>query len=622
MLRREKGDDDPGNVPKGGILADDQGFGKTLSAIALMLSNAPSGQAGRTVPWGTLVVCPVSLIDQWKGEILSMVDPAFQPNVLIYHGPDRAKVEKSLKSSEVVITTYSVLLAEHEREVKPGTPVTPSRRRKKGPLFKLEWFRVILDEAQAIKNMNSKTSVAARQLRAQHRWCLNAFGPTLPPYFADFNFLSNGTYLCELPANLFLFRSLRHPSLAVFVAGTPIQNSTSDMYSLFMFLKYHACGGRLEWNNKWKRSLEKGPVSDRDKVFERFQVILGVILLRRAKGDTFDDGQPIVRLPARKMILVELEFDRDEAIFYRTVKNRVQASLKKFSADGLATKHYVHIFCLLLRLRQACSHPSLCAWSKNAGFVFAARELDTVKETGALNALPAALRARLMDELAPNSQVLQECPVCCEPITGVDGVITACGHLFCLADYESWTERNDSWSYCQTAISDVKSAESLTQVRKEVHAILRRKACGESVRSKKSGPPLPLKRATLVLYGGVLKRPRMIMPEDSVDKPAIDMELDDEVQIVDLKEEKPTAKHVQVSGVTSGFQEDGKHIGKDGRERTFVMTSKIRKFVELIQKMVDETDEKALAFSQWTRMLDLLEIPLRERDIRFARLDG
>lgn len=72
----------------------------------------------------------------------------------------------------------------------------------------------------------------------------------------------------------------------------------------------------------------------------------------------------------------------------------------------------------------------------------------------------------------------------------------------------------------------------------------------------------------------------------------------------------------------AGFQEDGRYVGEDGREQSFVMSAKIKKFMEIVEAMVKNGDEKAIAFSQWTRMLDLLEISLKQRGIRFARLDG
>lgn len=120
-----------------------------------MLSNKPPrGDDGRIPPWGTLIVCPLSLIDQWEKEITSKIEPAFRPSILKYHGQRRPKNPHELVKYDIIITTYSTLTGEYPKPLRDPNSLQffdPPRFRKKGPLYKCRYFRVILDEAHAAK---------------------------------------------------------------------------------------------------------------------------------------------------------------------------------------------------------------------------------------------------------------------------------------------------------------------------------------------------------------------------------------------------------------------------------------------------------------------------------------
>jgi SNF2 family DNA or RNA helicase len=152
--------------------------------------------------------------------------------------------------------------------------------------------------------------------------------------------------------------------------------------------------------------MEAKDAVKRENTFRKFQVILGTVLLRRAKSDKLG-AHPIIDLPPRNVNVVELNFNKDERMFYLGVEKNAITSLERFASDGGIMVNYMNILTLLLRLRQACSHPSLCQWSKNAGFVFTESELDAVERSqGQYKALPDAVKARLMVELAPDSAVV------------------------------------------------------------------------------------------------------------------------------------------------------------------------------------------------------------------------
>lgn len=90
---------------RGGILADDQGLGKTITTISLLYSNPPE-DGGR---WKTLIVCPLSLVDQWKRELQTRVRPGNMKKILVYHGTNREKQAQKLKKFDIVLTTYGTL---------------------------------------------------------------------------------------------------------------------------------------------------------------------------------------------------------------------------------------------------------------------------------------------------------------------------------------------------------------------------------------------------------------------------------------------------------------------------------------------------------------------------------
>lgn len=121
--------------PKGFLLADDPGLGKTIQLIATMLGNPKKN---------TLVVVPKSIITQWVGEINKF---APQLSVHVFDGPNR-----TLKEADVVIMPYS-LLSTNETTV----------------IHKKSWDRIILDEAHEIRNKKSKLFKSVCRLKSDIR---------------------------------------------------------------------------------------------------------------------------------------------------------------------------------------------------------------------------------------------------------------------------------------------------------------------------------------------------------------------------------------------------------------------------------------------------------------------
>lgn len=120
------------------------------------------------------------------------------------------------------------------------------------PLAKVAWFRVVLDEAQSIKNHKTQVARACWGLRAKRRWCLS---------------------------------------------GTPIQNSIDDLYSYDPYAVYTSFCLTI------KIPISRNP----SKGYRKLQTILKTIMLRRTKGPLLD-GEPIISLPPKSVELKKVEF--------------------------------------------------------------------------------------------------------------------------------------------------------------------------------------------------------------------------------------------------------------------------------------------------------------------------
>ena len=184
---------------KGGILADDMGLGKTVQALALMVSRPSDNPARKT----TLIIAPVALVQQWKREIQRMLKPGeHQLSVFVLHGEKRATSFNCLKTYDVVLTTFGTLASELKRKesfdaMKHENPDAYQSLDLSGSYLPIlgnscKWYRVIIDEAQCIKNRGTKAAQACYSIASKYRWCMS---------------------------------------------GTPMMNNVTELYSLIHFLR-------------------------------------------------------------------------------------------------------------------------------------------------------------------------------------------------------------------------------------------------------------------------------------------------------------------------------------------------------------------------------------------------
>lgn len=133
----------------GACLADDMGLGKTIQTLALIQHNRDKGEK-RPV----LLVCPTSLIGNWQKEAARFTP---ELTVLIHHGTDRLSGqawEEEVGNCALVLTSYGLL------------------QRDWADFKSIDWAGVILDEAQNIKNAETRQAKAARSLQAAYRLAL------------------------------------------------------------------------------------------------------------------------------------------------------------------------------------------------------------------------------------------------------------------------------------------------------------------------------------------------------------------------------------------------------------------------------------------------------------------
>ncbi|KAL0945765.1 hypothetical protein HGRIS_012054 [Hohenbuehelia grisea] len=321
----------------GGILADDMGLGKTIQTLCRIIegkarsSDKEDGWAG-----STLVVCPLALVNQWAEEIERICRRKLK--VIQHHGPSRTANPVELSNMNVVITTYDVLKSEYAayapdakdeskakakpKAKKPSSdsdsdeidiPKKKKPARKgavKNALFKVKWFRVVLDEAHNIKNHKTKGASAACELQAKFRWCLT---------------------------------------------GTPMQNDVLELYSLLKFLRIKPLSNFSIFKEQIADPVKKGQRAG--LAMKRLQAVLTKVMLRRTKNDTLN-GERLIKLPPRNLNIIKCPFSPSEQMFYDQLTSKIQENLEKLLGEE-GRSVYTSVLLLLLRLRQACDHPML-----------------------------------------------------------------------------------------------------------------------------------------------------------------------------------------------------------------------------------------------------------------------
>nr|WP_091704368.1 DEAD/DEAH box helicase [Anoxybacillus pushchinoensis] len=265
----------------GGCLADDMGLGKTIQMLAYLAYVKENEK--RNGP--ALLICPTSVIGNWQKECQQFV-PSL--TVYVHHGSTRGHgdtfIEKA-KSCDLVITSYSLAHLDFD------------------DLAGIDWDVICLDEAQNIKNAQTKQARAIRKLKGRHKIALT---------------------------------------------GTPIENRLNELWSIFHFLNPGYLGSQTEFQRRFATPIEKNGDA---QATEKLQKLIRPFLLRRTKTDE----RIALDLPDKLEQKEYCPLTVEQASLYEQI---VQQSLEKLEqVDGFARRGI--ILQMLNSLKQLCNHPAL-----------------------------------------------------------------------------------------------------------------------------------------------------------------------------------------------------------------------------------------------------------------------
>ncbi|QLG42605.1 DEAD/DEAH box helicase [Paenibacillus sp. E222] len=268
----------------GACLADDMGLGKTIQFITYLLhlkehEQRLPGQAP------ALLVCPTSVLGNWQKEI-SRFAPSI--NVSLHYGARRLSGEAFREQTEqvdIIITSYATATLDQEM------------------LQSYTWASICLDEAQNIKNAQTKQSMAVRSFPAKHRIALT---------------------------------------------GTPIENRLSELWSIYDFINPGYLGSARAFQTRFISAIEKDKDEQR---MQDLQQLVKPFMLRRKKKD------PNIQLdlPDKNEMKTYIHLTGEQSALYDQSVQELMDKMKEL--EGIKRKGA--ILSALTQLKQLCDHPLL-----------------------------------------------------------------------------------------------------------------------------------------------------------------------------------------------------------------------------------------------------------------------
>jgi E3 ubiquitin-protein ligase SHPRH len=313
----------------GGILAEEMGLGKTVEMVSLIsLNRRPKTETGQVFDMftgthvrqiaTTLVIAPPAISQQWITEINKH---APHLKVVNYQGTTASEdmtgpeLEDHLAGADIVVSTYSVLASEiFYTQLNPEKSLrrAPKYPRPKSPLMSLQFFRVVMDEAQMIESGVSNTAVVARMVPRVNAWC---------------------------------------------VTGTPVRKDVTDLLGLLVFLRYEPLASTKHIWSSFTTAHK-----------HEFRKLFSTIALRHSKMSVRDE----LKLPPQRRYVITMPFTAIEEQHYQGLFDEMceEAGLDGQGApldDQWKMKDYADIMqSWLVRLRQTALHPEVGGRNRRA----------------------------------------------------------------------------------------------------------------------------------------------------------------------------------------------------------------------------------------------------------------
>lgn len=282
----------------GGILADDMGLGKTIQMLSIIVDYVQNSNQNKDVISGqeeienkkraSLVVCPSSLTLNWQNESKKFTN---ELKTLVIRGnlSDRKRQIDNIEQYDLIITSYDLLKRDIDLYLEKD--------------YKFRF--IIADEAQYLKNSNTKNAKSIKQIKADTRYALT---------------------------------------------GTPIENSLAELWSIFDFIM----PGYLFSYKKFKTMYENSIVKENDEiVMNKLKMLIEPFILRRNKKEVLKE------LPEKTVTVLNNEMEEEQKNLYITYLARAKQEIaEEIKLNGYEKSH-IQILAALTRLRQICCHPSL-----------------------------------------------------------------------------------------------------------------------------------------------------------------------------------------------------------------------------------------------------------------------
>ena len=261
----------------GACLADEMGLGKTIQVIALLRSLYASGAQGKC-----LILCPKTVVFNWAAEL-----KRFAPDLpfSVHYGSDRDSSVFLGDTFGIILSTYSTL------------------RRDVEDFRKIQFFYIILDESQNIKNLTAQTTLAVLSLQSKHKLAMS---------------------------------------------GTPVENNLGELYSLFRFLNRSFFGSEKLFNQRYLHPIQD---SGDEEALRDLRARIYPFMLRRVKRDVLKD------LPDKSEETAYIELvDAHLAVYHRR-RQEYKRIIDGIISKGEYAKSSFVVFKALAELRRMASVP-------------------------------------------------------------------------------------------------------------------------------------------------------------------------------------------------------------------------------------------------------------------------